>query len=47
MSNNLTRNTTEGIKFRKGRRKRNLPLTTADSPSNEEILKKLKFFYAL
>ena len=47
MNNTLTRNTTQGIRFRKEKEKKNLPLTTTVSPSNQDILKKLKSFYVV
>lgn len=43
MNNTLTRNPAQGTRFRKEKEK-NLPLTTTVSPSNQDILKKLKSF---
>lgn len=48
MNNTLIRNTTQGTRFRKEKeKKKNVPVTTTVSPSNQDILKKLKSFYVV
>ena len=47
MNNTLIRNTTQGTRFRKEKEKKNVPVTTTVSPSNQDILKKLKSFYVV
>lgn len=47
MNNTLVKNTTQGTRFRKEKQTKKSAFTPTVSPSNQDILKKLKSFYVV